>query len=240
MHEGHRERLRARFMRDGLDSFEPHNVLEMLLFYSIPRKDTNEAAHLLMERFGSLSGVLDAPYEELVKIKGVSENTACLLKFITPLCRYYNTDKTERRFKATSTEAIGKYLMDRYVGITEETVSILGVDNICRVTGFEVLGKGGVNAVGFSSRNVMEAVLRMRATNVILCHNHPGGLALPSQQDMLSTVRIRDLLNTIGVRLLDHIILVEGDFISMADTEAFHEIFCKSDPPTLLNDKAKE
>ncbi len=233
MHEGHRERLKARFLRDGLESFEPHNVLELLLFYSIPRKDTNELAHRLMDQFGSLSGVLDAPYEEIKKVPGISDNTACLLKLITPLMRYYNVDKSEGRYKATSTEAIGAYLLNRYVGFTDEIVSILGVDNICRVTGFEVLGRGGANAVGFSSRKVMEAVLRMRATNVILCHNHPGGLALPSDQDVQATIRIRNLLNTIGVRLLDHIILVENDFVSMADSEGLRSIFLAADPPTL-------
>ena len=234
MHDGHRERLKARFLRDGLESFEPHNVLELLLFYAVPRKDTNELAHLLIDRFGSLAGVLDAPYEELLKVDGVGRNAAGLLKLVTPLCRYYSADKSSRRYKATSTEAIGDYLLGRYVGFTEEIVSLLCVDNICRVTGFEVLGKGGVNAVGFSSRKVMEAVLRMRATSVILCHNHPGGLALPSDQDVKATIRIRDLLNTVGVRLLDHIILVEDDFISMADTESLRSIFLQSEPPTLL------
>lgn len=225
MHEGHRERLRARFLRDGLDDFEPHNVLELLLFYAIPRRDTNELAHRLIQAFGSVAGVLDASYEELIRIDGISANSACLLKLMTPLFRYYNTDKTDRRYIASTTEAAGAYLMDRYVGFTDEMVSLLCMDNICRVIGFEVLGKGGVNAVGFSSRRVMEAVLRTRATSVILCHNHPGGLALPSDQDIKATIRIKKLLDTVGVRLLDHIILVENDFISMADTGGLGDIF---------------
>lgn len=225
MHEGHRDRLRARFLRDGLDTFEPHNVLELLLFYAIPRKDTNELAHSLIQKFGSVAGVLDASRDELMEVKGISENAACFLKLMTPLFRYYNADKVDHRFMATTTEAAGSYLMDRYVGFTEEMVSLLCMDNVCRVIGFEVLGKGGVNAVGFSSRRVMEAVLHNHATSVILCHNHPGGLALPSDQDVRATIRIKRLLDTVGVRLLDHIILVDNDYISMADTGGLSDIF---------------
>ncbi|HCC34135.1 MAG TPA: hypothetical protein DEQ02_00250 [Ruminococcaceae bacterium] len=225
-HEGHRDRLRERFLKEGLDSFEKHNILELLLFYSIARRDTNETAHRLIGAFGSLSAVLDAPYEELVKIKGISENTACLLKMIPGLSRAYQDDKyNSGELIVNSTEAAGDYLLHKYIGINHEVTSLLSMDGKGAVRNWSVVSEGSVNAAEVSTRKVVEIALRHNATSVIIAHNHPSGIALPSRQDIATTEKLVKALDAVGIFLVDHIILADGDYVSMADSESLKDIF---------------
>ena len=129
LHTNHRERLRDRFLKDGLDSFEPHNVLELLLFYAQPRGDMNPLAHRLIDTFGSLSGVLDAAIEDLCSIKGMGKNTAVFLKMIPQLCRYYLDDKYQNGFIIDSTQKAGEFLLPKFVGRTNEVVYLVCLDN---------------------------------------------------------------------------------------------------------------
>lgn len=225
MHEGHRERLRTRFLTSGLEGFEPHNVLELLLFYSIPRRDTNEIAHQLIERFGSFAGVIDAPVEELVQVNGITENTACLLKLITPAARYYNADRAARHCVINSTTAAGEYLAGRYWGYTEEVVSLISMDNLCKIISYDIIGEGDINSAGISSRKIIETVLRTKASSVIIAHNHPGGIALPSRADIEMTEKLAEALSHVGVHLIDHIIIAGEDFVSLANSKEFMYLF---------------
>ena len=218
VHKGHRERLKARFLEEGLDNFTDIQALELLLFYSIPQKDTNPIAHALLDHFGSLSRVLDASVEELKKVKGISDHSATLLSLVTAISRFYQVDCAQRVECLTTLEACGAYLLPYFFGRTKETVFLLCLDAKCKVLCCREVGEGSVNSASISVRKVVEVALNSGATTVVLAHNHPSGLALPSADDEAATRQVRDALRTIGVELVDHIIVADQDFVSMADS----------------------
>ena len=217
LHDGHRQRLLQRFLREGLDGFDEHNILELLLFYAIPRKDTNELAHRLMDDFGSLAGVLDASAQELQQVEGVGENTAAFLKLLPELTRVYYSQKQQDLCLA-STEQAGRFLLPRFIGRQEETVLLTCLDGKCRVLSCTVLHKGSLNSSEVNVRKLLTAALKHNAAAVILAHNHPGGVALPSPEDLDTTRRVRSVLEAMGVQLMDHIIVADGDYVSLADS----------------------
>ena len=215
LHDGHRQRLIQRFLEEDLDNFEPHNVLELLLFYAIPRKDTNELAHVLMDTFGSLKGVFDAPYEELIKVTGIGPNTAALLKLVPSLTRtYYSSDA--RRIILDTSEKSGEYFLPYYIGQTEEVVRLACLDAGGKVISNQILHRGSANAAEVNLRKIVNIALRNNAMGVILAHNHPGGLPLPSEEDVATTKSIREALMPMGILLMDHIIVAGQDYVSMA------------------------
>lgn len=215
LHDGHRQRLIQRFLEEDLDNFEPHNVLELLLFYAIPRKDTNELAHVLMDTFGSLKGVFDAPYEELIKVAGIGPNTAALLKLVPSLTRtYYSSDA--RSIILDTSEKSGEYFLPYYIGQTEEVVRLACLDAGGKVISNQILHRGSANAAEVNLRKIVNIALRNNAMGVILAHNHPGGLPLPSEEDVATTKSIREALMPMGILLMDHIIVAGQDYVSMA------------------------
>ena len=215
LHDGHRQRLIQRFLEEDLDNFEPHNVLEMLLFYAIPRKDTNELAHVLIDTFGSLKGVFDAPYEELIKVAGIGPNTAALLKLVPSLTRtYYSSDA--RSVILDTSEKSGEYFLPYYIGQTEEVVRLACLDAGGKVISNQILHRGSANAAEVNMRKIVNIALRNNAMGVILAHNHPGGLPLPSEEDVATTKSIREALMPMGILLMDHIIVAGQDYVSMA------------------------
>lgn len=225
-HQGHRERLRNRFIKEGgFENFEEHNVLELLLFYTIPRKDTNELAHRILDHFGSLAAVLDAPYEELIKIKGVSPKTACLFKAILPAARAYNKSKYVTPPRMNDFSDISDYLLGKYIGVTEEMFSIVSLDNRHTVLSLDVIAKGSVDSVSVDSRKVVNMLINKKATNAILVHNHPNGYAVPSGVDLEQTREIVDTLHRIGVTVLDHIIIAENQCVSLRKMSGFKKLF---------------
>lgn len=215
-HDGHRKRLKARFIKSGLDDFEPHNVLELLLFYSVPRKDTNPLAHRLINRFGSLSGVFDAKPEELMKVDGITENTAVLISMVPQVARKYLEDKAEAKNVIGSFFDIGTYLMPKFVGRTVETVMLASLDNKNKIVSCSIVAEGESDRANLSKRKIMEEAMRVDATRVILAHNHPRGFAVPSAEDIYLTEEIYSLLKNVGIELVDHIIFAEDDFVSLA------------------------
>ena len=215
LHDGHRQRLIQRFLEEDLDNFEPHNVLELLLFYAIPRKDTNELAHVLMDTFGSLKGVFDAPYEELIKVTGIGPNTAALLKLVPSLTRtYYSSDA--RRIILDTSEKSGEYFLPYYIGQTEEVGRLACLDAGGKGISNQILHRGSANAAEVNIRKIVNIALRNNAMGVILAHNHPGGLPLPSEEDVATTKSIREALIPMGILLMDHIIVAGQDYVSMA------------------------
>lgn len=215
LHDGHRQRLIQRFLEEDLDNFEPHNVLELLLFYAIPRKDTNELAHVLIDTFGSLKGVFDAPYEELIKVPGIGPNTAALLKLVPSLTRtYYSSDA--RSIILDTSEKSGEYFLPYYIGQTEEVVRLACLDAGGKVISNQILHRGSANAAEVNIRKIVNIALRNNAMGVILAHNHPGGLPLPSEEDVATTKSIREALIPMGILLMDHIIVAGQDYVSMA------------------------
>lgn len=216
IHEGHRKRMKERFMKSGLDDFAPHNVLEFLLFYSIPRGDTNPIAHRLIDAFGSLSGVFDATPEELMKVSGVGESTAILISMIPQMARKYLEDKADAVNVVGGCGDIGAYLLPKFVGRTNEALMMVSIDNKNKVIACSVVAEGTVDSAKVSRRKVMEEAMKVKATRVILAHNHPRGVAVPSAEDVAMTREIGRLFAQVGIELVDHIIIADDDYVSMA------------------------
>lgn len=216
LHEGHRKRMRERFIKSGLDDFAPHNVLEFLLFYSIPRGDTNPIAHRLIDSFGSLSGVFDATPEELMKVKGVGESTAILISMVPQMARKYLEDKADSVNVMGGCSDIGTYLLPKFVGRTNEALMMVSIDNKNKIISCSVVAEGTVDSAKVSRRRVMEEAMKVNATRVILAHNHPRGVAVPSSEDVVMTREIGKLFAQVGIELVDHIIIADDDYVSMA------------------------
>ena len=165
-HGGHRERIRERFRREGLDSFTDIQVLELLLFYCISRKDTNPIAHALLDHFGSLSQVLEAPVEELCKVEGIGESAAVFLKLIPQAGRYYMNDRASQTKLLPTLESCAAYLTPRFIGRNVETVFLLCLDAKCKVLCCRKIAEGDVNSTGLSPRKIVEIALGVNASSV--------------------------------------------------------------------------
>ena len=218
IHDGHRKRIKDRFLGFGLDSFQEHEVLELLLFYAIPRGDVNPAAHQLISKFGNIAGVMDAPYEELVKTTGVGANAALFLKLLPQVCRRYQLSKSRTGAVLSNSSCAGKYLLPCYCGENNEAVYMVCLDSKCKAISTTLLCRGSINSASISPRKVVETALAYNAAGVILSHNHTSGIALPSHEDIETTHRIAAALKAVEIDLVDHIIVADDDFISLADS----------------------
>jgi DNA repair protein RadC len=218
IHEGHRQRMKDRFFYEKMDHFSDHEVLELLLYYAIPRKDTNPIAHALISHFGSLPQVLDASVEELEQVDGISRNAAVLLKLVTEMGRYYEVERKRQTRILKSVEECGNYLLPRFFGRVNETVFLLCLDARCKVLSCREVGEGSINSANVSIRRIVEMALASKASSVVLAHNHPSGIALPSAEDRATTRRVAAALSLVDVVLVDHIIVADHDFVSLADS----------------------
>jgi len=218
IHDGHRARLKERFRQEGLDNFSDIQVLELLLFYAIPRRDTNPIAHALLEHFGTLSQVLEAPAEELEKVSGIGSNAATLLNLTTAVGRYYLVNRSTQNVILNTIEKCGEYLVPFFFGRRNETVFILCLDAKCKVLCCKEVGEGSVNSANVPIRRIVELALGANATTVVLAHNHPSGLALPSGDDIQATRRAASALSTVDIHLADHIVVADDDFVSMVQS----------------------
>ena len=221
IHDGHREKRREQFLSAGLDSFADHEVLELLLFYAIPRRDTNETAHRLMERFGSLDAVFSAPVEELCKVEGIGRNAAALITLVPRVYGRVKRSAAERETVLNTTRKAGRYLMDQLAAEKEEKLYELCLDRKGKLLACRRISEGSVSGTAVDVRRIVENALLTGASAVILGHNHPSGVALPSAEDVSATMRVRKALEAVDVPLVDHIIVADEDFVSMADSGYF-------------------
>ncbi len=219
LHAGHRERLRRRFAEEGLDGFDDHNALELLLSYAIPRRDVNGLAHELIRRFGSFDGVFDAPLYELAAVDGVGERSALLIKLVPQLTRKYQLSRIKRSETETLDDIArtGKYFLPFFYAVEEETVYLATLDPKRRVIGCRMLGSGREAFASVTVKSVLEAALRDRAFAVILAHNHPSGVAVPSRDDVRSTEKLMAALAPLDIKRDDHIIVAGNEFASMKE-----------------------
>ena len=215
IHDGHRKRKKEQFLRHGLDAFADHEALELLLYYAIPRSDTNPVAHRLMERFGSLEGVFSASPEELEKVEGVGKNAATLLSLLMPLWRRMKSGSGSGDTILNSAERSGTYFIDRFLGVKQEELHEACLDAKGKLLACCRVAEGSVDSVSVNVRRIVENALRFGASNVILSHNHPSGVALPSGEDERMTLAVWDALHAVGIELVDHIIVADGDFVSL-------------------------
>lgn len=223
-HKDHRSRVRAAYLKSGTEPMADHNVLELLLFYGIPYKDTNKIAHALIEKFGDLNGVLDAPVEELMKTDGIGENTAVLIKLTRDVARRYAVSKNNTS-DITVGEKLDALLCSLFSGEGKECTYLIPITSERKVIRTLKLSAGSPDTVNIDNRTLIEAALRQNCTCIILAHSHPNGFAVPSQADVEATANISGLLSQIGIRLSDHIIVSGNDCFSMAKSKKYADIF---------------
>lgn len=217
-HSGHRERMRTRFLRHGLDNFDDHSVLELLLFYALPRQDTNALAHRLLEAFGTLAGVFDATPEALMTVPGLGANAAALIRLVPETARRYLISKTRPGDILENSEKAGAYILPLFLGCQDETAYLVSLDAKMKVLDCRLLCRGTTTALSLSIRRVVQIALSQNASSVLLAHNHVGGVALPSEEDKQTTARLQHVLAEVGITLVDHLIVADSDFVSMSDS----------------------
>ncbi len=227
-HAGHRERLRQTYLRGGIDSLSDVNRLELLLFYAVPRRDTNAMAHALLQEFGSFSAVMDADIPRLTKVTGITQNAAILIRLVGQLSACAERERAETRSRGIldTTGKCAEYLLPHFFGLNAETVYLLCLDGKCKLLACRKLGEGSINAAEISTRKLVETALPHTAVSVVLAHNPPKGICRPSAEDESTTLRIWHALDAVDVQLVDHIIVSGADYHSMADA-GFFESFLR-------------
>ena len=213
-HSGHRSRMKKKLLAKGIDVFEPHEVLEILLYYAIPQKNTNDIAKNLIDRFGSLPGVFDASLASL-KSFGLTEHQALLLKLIPDITRLYYTQKFEEEEKITW-NVLHEYVFKQFIGYEkEERILLILMDKTDRIVYTGMIAHGDMDRVTINTRKIIELAVENFATTAFIAHNHPSGLALPTKQDVEATLNLRDALALIRVKLGDHFLVAGDKCVSM-------------------------
>ena len=225
-HDGHRERMRERFLNAGGNAFADHELLETLLFYAIPRRDTNDLAHRLIEDFGSLAGVLEADIDHLCRTDGISKSSAAYLKLLCELSTRYTSSKLKTEDAKTVFDTPGKiaaFMAPRYIGVNVERVYLLLFDNGMHMIDCFHVCDGSISGVSMSVRRIAEQAYKKGAAAAILTHNHPGGLAIPSADDVRVTRRLAETLRLLEVPLLEHYVFADRSYapiLSSASTQS--------------------
>lgn len=215
LHDGHRERLRQKFRETmSFKGLSDHEILELLLFYTIARTDTNELAHWLIKKFGSFEGVLNAPYEELTACRGLSEQSALYLKILMRLCAKYNVEM-QQRVLVSNSESLEDYMIYQFSGESQECAKLYLVDKQSRLSAPYDIGRGLESKSVFNFKKAMNIIVNASASYIILAHNHISGSASPSENDVIITRRFRQMIEPIGVLLIDHFVVCGGELCSM-------------------------
>lgn len=214
-HEGHRERMRIKLNEKGADGMAPEDVLELALFCSIPRADTRELALKLLKRFGSFSGVLNAPVKDLMRVEGVGGKTAELLHMLPQFARYYLDDLAAKSKRIFDVNSAYEQMKSKFVGRTRECVAALILNSRGQIMFDDILCQGTVSQVPIYVRELVELCIRFDADTVVLGHNHVSGNPAPSKGDIVATKELQLALDGVYVNLEDHIIFTHAGYTSM-------------------------
>ncbi len=223
IHQDHRQRLRARFLKEGLDGFQPHEVLEILLFYSIPQQNTNPLGHSLINTFGSISGVFDADFNKIMEVSGIKEYSATLIKLIPEICAYYQADKNKPGEKLERIENIAKFCMSKYIALSEERLSVVMFDNASCLLGMETISEGSSTAVSVSIERLASLLFNRNCNSFILVHNHPNGELKPSAEDFCLTKQIYDAFYPLGKHLVEHFLIAGNRFLPIMSLPEYYQ-----------------
>ena len=218
LHTGHRQRLKEKFLTYGYEVLSEHEFLELLLYFSVPYKNTNELAHNLMREFGSFSQIIETDYETLRKldIKDMGDNSACLFKVILACASKYIAQKNDISKAQITPQNIGVFAKNLFYGHSEEVSYALLLDKDCYVKKVKQISKGTINSTPMYPREVVKFAVSYEEPYVIVMHNHPNGTAKPSDNDIEITKTLINALNYVDVRLVDHVIVAGEKVISMA------------------------
>ena len=225
VHAGHRERVRENVLKNGFEQLEDHRLLELLLFYSIPREDTNELAHNLLNRFGSLAGVVKASPKELKKVSGVGDNTAVMLSSLGELCVRVLKEGNIKKTPYLNSSEIIELIKSHYINEPLERFLLLCFDSMMHLKFVEFISEGDTTKVEFDVKNLLGYVIDCDASLIVLAHNHPNGNPTPSGADIDTTFNISVTLRKIGVELIDHVIIGENSHYSMRNQSQYANLF---------------
>jgi len=225
IHDGHRERLKQRFLTEGLDGFKDHEVLELLLYYCIPRTDTNKLGHHLIQEFCTLHTLFEAKPSEVVKRCNVTPHTAILISLIPQLARRYFNSKWAEKPVINNSKTAAEYAMTIFTGRVYECFYVFCLDAQHRLNAAVLINEGTINETSVYTRIVVENVLIHQASCVILVHNHPGGSKKPSKADLDTTINIISALNLLSVDVMDHIIISGNEYYSFAEEKLLNMKF---------------
>lgn len=229
IHAGHRERLRERFRKEGLDGFSEHEVLELLLTYAIPQRDVNPLAHALIKHFGSLAGVLDAHESELLQVNGIGPHAALMLTLMPQLFSVYQRSSLGAAPVINTLGDAKKFCNHLFTGIHNERFYVICLNQQGHVLHTELLYEGTIDEVTIYPRQIVQMVLRHHAYGVMFVHNHPSGQPEPSQADIDTTEMIIKALRLISVRVIDHLIFTKETIYSMIRQSQYN---MQEDPST--------
>ncbi len=239
-HGGHRARMRDRYVKQGLEGFAPHEVLELLLFYAIPQKNVNPLAHQLLDRFGSVHGVLSAEPQMLRQVEGIGEYTATFLSLFQKVGKYADLERAGEKAELTSRRAAADYCKTLLSGERRELFYVICLNGQMQVLQSVLITKGSLSDVPAYPRLVAEAALNHNAHSVVLCHNHPGGSLVPSQGDVEVTRQLSALLSGLEIVLVDHIIVADGEALSMVSHHLIEQEVAQAGITTRVADSAGE
>ena len=211
--------MRTRFRATGFDGFQQHEILEMLLFYSCPRIDTNGLGHELIDRFKSLKGVLEADIDELMTVDGIGENSAVLIKLVQQMgIIYISDDATVKTQTFASPEKLRELFRFRFLGESEECLMVACFGKKLNLLGCDRVSDGGLSSVGVDIRRIVETAIRYGSDIIALAHNHPTGTAIASAEDVRATKAVISALEPLDIHVVDHIIVAENCTMSMRDS----------------------
>lgn len=213
---GHRQRLRERFLKSGLEGFASHEIVELLLTLAIPRRDVKQAAKALLARFGSLRGILDAPLLELRQVRGIGQVTPVALRIIRETANLYLQQRAEAQASLATPEALYDFWRSRLGGLPNEVFQVAYLDTAYKLLrdGVETLEEGTLDRATVYPRRVMETAVRRGAGALVFAHNHPNGNVKPSEQDKTLTRALVLAAETLQIKVLDHVIVSKDDVFS--------------------------
>lgn len=218
--KGHRRRLRERFRAVGRRGLADHEMLELLLTYAVPRRDTKPLAKALMRSFGSFAGVLDQPAEKLEAVSGIGPDSSALVSLVRSCVERYFEHGVTRAKRIEGPDDIARFVRARLGPEQRECVVMLCLNDDNRLIHHVTVAEGTANRVALYPREVVREALLHNATGMILVHNHPAGDAVPSEDDHRVTKRIQDVTGQLGIRFLDHLIVGEDRMFSLLTGKA--------------------
>lgn len=217
IHNGHRQRMRERIKKYGAESLEDHELLEVLLYYCIPRKNTNPIAHGLLKEFGNFYELFTADYLDISDKGEISENAALFITLTTEVAKRLNSKRVEKGEHLNTADKAGKFGIDKLKFEKVEVFCLLCLDAANRLISLNEINRGTAAAVDIKTRKLVELAVRYKAVKVILMHNHPGGNVLPSPEDVFLTNEAKRLLKSVEIEVVDHIIVNEDSYFSFLE-----------------------
>lgn len=216
-----KDRLTRRFLTRDPDALPDVQLLELLLRFSA--EDAAGLAARLMEQYPSIAALIEADPDRLAEIEGMNEESVLLLRLVPELHRRYFLSRSQGETRLLSSTDFGRYLLPYFYGARDEMIYLLLLDAAGKVLNCRKLGQGSVNSANVPTRRLVQEALTANATGIVLAHNHPSGIALPSKEDIEITLRLRDALSALEIMLLDHIVIADDDFVSMRESGYFRD-----------------